>query len=147
MKNILKALVKSVLIPLRLTAAPSARHAAIQKKIFKSGMTTFIILNEEINDIVKIIQSIVKIIQSLVESGLLIKSVRKTIKNEAKEQKAGFLDTLGASLLGNLLTGKGMKAKILGRGVITAGKGIIREAEGAIATIKRRGTIRASQDF
>ena len=146
MKNILKALVKSVLIPLRLTAAPSARHAAIQKKIFKSGMTTFIILNEEMNDIVKIIQSIVKIIQSLVESGLLIKSVRKTIKNEAKEQKAGFLDTLGASLLGNLLTGKGMKAKILGRGK-GIGKGIIREAEGAIATIKRRGTIRASQDF
>ena len=44
-------------------------------------------------------------------SGLLIKGVTKTIKNEAKEQKGGFLSmllaTLGASLLGNLLTGKG----------------------------------------
>ena len=45
------------------------------------------------------------------EPGLLIKGVTKTIKNEAKEQKGGFLSmllaTLGASLLGNLLTGKG----------------------------------------
>ena len=48
---------------------------------------------------------------SLEESGLLIKGVRETIKNEAKEQKGGFprmlLGTLGASLLGNLSTGKG----------------------------------------
>ena len=52
-----------------------------------------------------------KIVKSLEESGLLIKSVSKTIKNEAKEQKGGFLgmslDTLGACLLGNLLTDKG----------------------------------------
>ena len=44
------------------------------------------------------------------KSGLLIKDVSETIKNEAKEQKGGFLEillgTLGASLLGNLLTGK-----------------------------------------
>ena len=52
-----------------------------------------------------------KITKSLEESGLLIKSVSETIKNEAKEQKGGFLGmllgTLGASLLINLLTGKG----------------------------------------
>ena len=54
---------------------------------------------------------IMKIIKSLEESGLLIKGVSKTIKNEAKVQKRGFLsmllDTLSAILLGNLLKGKG----------------------------------------
>ena len=49
---------------------------------------------------------IVKIIKSLEESGLLIKSLSETIKNEGKEQKGRFLamlfGTLGASLLGNL---------------------------------------------
>ena len=52
-----------------------------------------------------------KIVKSLEESALLIKTVSETIKNEAKEQIGGFLrillGTLGASLLGNLLTGKG----------------------------------------
>ena len=52
-----------------------------------------------------------KIVKSLEDCGLLIKSVSETIKDEAKEQKEGFLSfllgTLGASLLGNLLTGKG----------------------------------------
>ena len=51
-------------------------------------------------------------IKSLEESGLSIKSISQTIKNEAKEQKGGFLGmllgTLGASLLGNLLTGNGI---------------------------------------
>ena len=54
---------------------------------------------------------IMKIIKSLEESAILIKSVSQTIKNETKEQKRGFLGrllgTLGASLLKNLLTGKG----------------------------------------
>ena len=62
-----------------------------------------------------------KIIKSLEEYGLLIKDVSETIKNEAKEQKGGFLGmllgTLGASLLGNLLTGKG---------IFRAGEGAIR---------------------
>ena len=62
-----------------------------------------------------------KIVKSLEESGLLIKTVSETIKNEAKEQKRGFLrmllGTLGASLLGNLVTGKG---------AIRAGEGTIR---------------------
>ena len=55
---------------------------------------------------------IMKIIQALEDSDILLKGVTKTIKNETKEQKGGFLSmllgTLGACLLGNLLTGKGM---------------------------------------
>ena len=62
------------------------------------------ISNEEMNDNMKIVQS-------LKESDLLIKSISQTIKNEAKEQKGRFLGmllgTLGATLLGNLLAGKG----------------------------------------
>ena len=54
---------------------------------------------------------IMKIVKSLEDSGLLIKDIREVIKNAAKEQKEEFigmlLGTLGASLLGNLLTGKG----------------------------------------
>ena len=71
--------------------------------MFESGMTTLIISNDVMNDVMKIVKS-------LEESGLLIKDVSKTIKNEAKEQKRGFLSMLlgilGASLLGNLLTVK-----------------------------------------
>ena len=56
-------------------------------------------------------KDIIKIVKSLKDSGLLIKGVSETIKNEAKEQKGGFpgmlLGTLGTSLLGNLLTGEG----------------------------------------
>ena len=67
---------------------------------------------------------IMKIIKSLEESGLLIKDVSETIKNEGKEQKGEFLgmllDTLGASLLGNLLTGKS---------TIRAGEGTIRAGQ------------------
>ena len=101
--NSLKPLAKSVLIPLGLTAATSATDAPIHKKIFGSAVTTLIISNEEMNDIIKKIKS-------LEESGLLIKGISETIKNEAKEQKGVFLGmllgTLSASLLGNLLTGK-----------------------------------------
>ena len=101
--NVLKPLAKSVLIPLGLTAT----DAAIHKKMFGSANTTLIIYNEEMNDVMKIIKF-------LKESGLLINGVSKTIKNETKEQKGGFLSmllgTLGASLLGNLLTGKGATA-------------------------------------
>ena len=71
-------------------------------------MATLIISNKEMHDIIKIIKS-------LEESGLLMKGVSKTIKSEAKEQKSGFFGTLGANLLGNLLTEKGVKAKIVGR--------------------------------
>ena len=75
-KNVLKLLAKSVLIPLGLIAA-AATDAATYKNIFWSGMTTLTILNEEMNDIMKIVKS-------LEESGVLIKSVSKKIKNEAK---------------------------------------------------------------
>ena len=67
-----------------LTVAVSAIDAAIQKNVFGSGMTTWIILNKEIVDIMKIIKS-------LEELGLLTNGVSKIIKNEAKDQKGGFL--------------------------------------------------------
>ena len=95
---------KNVLAPLRITAAASALDAGIQKKKkHGSGTTTLIISNEEMNDIMKIVQA-------LEDSNILLKRVTKTIKDETKEQKGGFLSmllgTLGASLFGNLLTGK-----------------------------------------
>ena len=103
-KNVGKPLAKSVLIPLGLTAAASAADAGIHKKILGSGnMTTLIISNNEIEDIIKIVKS-------LEDSGLLLTGVTETVQNEIKEQKGGFfsmlLSTLGESLLGNLLTGK-----------------------------------------
>ena len=101
--NVLRLLAKSVLIPLGLTAAASTTDAAIHKKMFGSGFATRVISNEEMNDIMKIVKS-------LEESGSLIKDLSGTIKNETKEQKGGLLGmslaTLGASLLGNLLTDK-----------------------------------------
>ena len=54
MKNVLKPLAKSVLKPLELTAAALATDAAIQKKIFGSGMNAIIISNEEMNGFMKI---------------------------------------------------------------------------------------------
>ena len=111
-RNILKPLAKSVLILLGLTVAALATDAAIHKKMFESGVTTLIISNEEMNDNKKINKS-------YEESGLLIKDISETIKNEAKEQKGGFLGmllgALGGSLLGNLLTGKGAIATNQGR--------------------------------
>ena len=101
--NVLKPLAKIVLVPLGLTAAASATDAAFHKKMFESGMTTLIISNEKMNNIVKIDKS-------LEEPGLLIKGVSEIIKNEAKKRKGRFLSILlgilGASLLENLLTGK-----------------------------------------
>ena len=77
-----------------------------------------------------------KIVNSFEECGLLIKGVRKTIKNESKEQKGGFLKmllgTLGASLLGNLLVGKGLIATSQGQETIRAGEGTLRAGEGII---------------
>ena len=65
-------------------------------------MGTLIISNEEINDIMTIVNS----------TDLVIKGVSETIENETKEQKGGslgmLLGILDASLLGNLLTGKGV---------------------------------------
>ena len=88
MKNVLKPLAKSVLIPLGLTVAASATDAANHKNLFgsrrpsdlASRATILIISNEEMNDIIKTVKY-------LEESGLLIKGIRETIKNEVKEQK------------------------------------------------------------
>ena len=75
-------------------------------------------------------EDIFKIIKSLEGSGLLLKGVTKTVQNEVKEQKGGFLGmllgTLGASLLGNLLTGKGIYRAGKGKGIKRADEGIVR---------------------
>ena len=121
--NLLKQLVKSVLISLGLTAAASVTDAAIHKKVFGSGNTTLIIYNEEINDIMKIVKS-------LEESGYWKRRYQNNWKwqknKQTNKQKRGFhgmlLSTLGASFLG----------------ILVAGKGTIRAGE---------GTIRPGQDF
>ena len=74
-----------------------------------------------------------KIIKDLENSGILLKGVSKTIENETKEQRGGFLSmllgTLGASLLGNLLTGKGIMRA--GDGIVIAGEGSIAKGAGS----------------
>ena len=115
-------LAKNVLAPLGLTAAMSAIDGSMQKKIHGSGVK-LIIEQEYMNDIMKIIEA-------LENSGILLKGVSKTIANETKEQKGGFLSmllgTLGASLLGNLLSG--------GKGIMHAGDGILRAGEGNVVS-------------
>ena len=115
-KNVITPLAKIVLIPLGLTAAASAANAGIHKKILGSGgHTTLIISNKYIEDLIKIVKS-------LEDSGLLLKGV--TVQNEVTGQKGGFLSmllgTLGTSLWGNLLAGKGINR---------AGGGILRADE------------------
>ena len=88
--NVLKPLAKSISIPLGLTAAASATDAAIHTKMFWSGAKNLLISDEEMN--------IMNIIKSLEKSGLLIKGICKTIKNETKEQKGGFLSMLLGTL-------------------------------------------------
>ena len=120
-------LAKNVLAPLGLTAAISAIDGSIQKKIHGSGAK----LNIEEEDM----KDIMKIIEALENSGILLKGVSKTIENEIKEQRGGFLSmllgTLGTSLLGYLLTG---------------GKGIVRAGEGSVASrAKGEGIVRAGE--
>ena len=90
-----------------------------KKKQHGSGVK-LIIQQEDMNDIMKIIEA-------LKNSGILLKGVTKTIENEAKEKRGGFLNmllgTLGASLLVNLLTG--------GKGMMRAGEEIVTAGEGA----------------
>ena len=78
-------------------------------------------------------QDLLKIVKSLEDSGILLNAITETVKNEVKEQKGGFililLGTLGASLLGDLLT-----KNLSGRGVIRAGEGAIRAGEGTTRT-------------
>ena len=120
MKNVIKPLAKTVLIPLGLTAAADAR---IHKKISGSGYnaTTLIISNDEM-------ESIIKIVKSLEDFGLLLKGFSEKIQNEAKEQNGGFLGmllgTLAASLVGYMLTGKGFIRAGYGSEPFKNGKGI-----------------------
>ena len=97
----------------------SAIDGSIQKKIHGSGIK--LIIEEED------MQDIIKIIKELENSDILLKGVSKTIENEIKEQRGGFLSmhlvTLGASLLGNLLTGKGTIRAGEGKGIVRAGEG------------------------
>ena len=124
-------LAKNILATLEITAGASAIDAGIQKKIHGSGTTTLIISNEEMN--------IIKITQALEDSNILLKGVTKTIENETKEQKGGFLSmllgTLGASLLGNLLAGKG---------IVRAGSD--RPSSSALQNKKGTGIVRAGYD-
>ena len=79
-------------------------------------------------------KDIIKIVKSLEDSGLLLKGVTETVQNEVKEQKGGFLSmllgTLVASLLGNLLTGRGIYRARKGKGINRPGKGIVRAGYG-----------------
>ena len=125
-KSVIKPLAKRVLIPLGLTAAASASDAAIHKKILgSSNNTTLINSNNDIEDLIKAVKS-------LEDSGLLLKRVTETVQNYVKEQKGGFLSmllgTLGASSLGNVLTGKGVNKNL--KGVIRGGDGIVRAGYG-----------------
>ena len=76
-KNVIKLLAKSVLIPLGLTAAASAADAGVHKKMLRSGNTTLIIPNNEVEDIIKIVKS-------LETSSLLLKGVTEAVQNEVK---------------------------------------------------------------
>ena len=134
-------LAKNVLAPLSLTAAVSAIDNSIQKKIHGSGVR-LIIEQEDMNDIMKTIEA-------LKNSGILLKGVSKTIENETKEQREGFLSmllgTLGASLLGNLLMGKGMMRA--GEGSVASrakGERIVRAGEGSKKKSKFTNTISSS---
>ena len=137
----IKPLAKSILIPLGSAAAASAADAGIHKKILGSGgrhsasashnhrsSTTLNISNNEMEDVIKIVKS-------LEDSGLLLKGVTETVQNEVKEQKGGFLSmllgTLGASLLGNILTGRGIYKAGKGQGINRAGQGIVRAGYGS----------------
>ena len=121
-------LAKNVLAPLGLTAAMSAIDGSIQKEIHGSEIK--LIIGEED------MQGIIKTIKELENSDILLKGVSKTIENEIKEQRRGFLSmilgNLGASLLGNLLTGKGIMRAGEGNVVTRAkGDGIVRAGEGS----------------
>ena len=89
MKTVPKSLANDILIPLGLTAAKSATEVTIQKTIFRSGMTALIISNEEMEDIMKRVNS-------FKESSLRLKDISEKTKNEAKERKGRLLSILFA---------------------------------------------------
>ena len=128
MKNVIKPFAKSVLIPSVLTTTASAADAGIHKKMLESGKhlsgsasrnnTILIISNDEM-------EGIIKTIKSLEDSGLLFIGGSEKFQNKAKEQKGGFLSmllgTLSASLLGDILAGKGINRA--GEGIVRTGYG------------------------
>ena len=124
--NVAVPLAKDTLTPQGITAAASAIDARIKKTTTTTtttkngpGTTTLIISNKKMNEIMEIIQAVE-------DSNILLKGVTKIIKNE---QKGGFLGmllgTLGASLLGNMLAGKGIiragSENKKGKGIVRAG--------------------------
>ena len=111
-------LLKSVIQPLGMLGL-TAVASAINKKILGSANhTTQIISNDDLNDLLEVIKSLEK-------NSILLDGITETVKNEVKEQKGGFLSmllgTLGASLLGNMLAGRGIIR--VGEGTIRAGYG------------------------
>ena len=111
-------LLKSVIQPLGMLGL-TAVASAINKKILGStNHTTQIISNDDLNDLLEVIKSLEK-------NSILLDGITETVKNEVKEQKGGFLSmllgTLGASLLGNMLAGRGIIR--VGEGTIRAGYG------------------------
>ena len=117
-KNVITSWAKIVLIPLGLTAAAAADAEILKKTLGSGGHTTLIISNKDIEDLIKIVKSLEDFV-------LLLKGVTESAQNEVKEKKGGslstWLGTLGASLLGSLLAGKGINR---------AGEGIVRAREG-----------------
>ena len=125
-------LAKDILTPLGLTAAMSAIDGSMQKTMRGEGSgeakrsITLTISNNDMNDIMQIIQA-------LEDSGILVKCVTRSVAAQTKEQKGGYLsmllDTLGASLLGNLLSGRGVgtskasEQKTQAKGMLRAGEG------------------------
>ena len=115
---------KNILVQLGITATASATDTEIQNKLHGSGTTALIISNKEISDIMKIVQA-------LKDCNILLKGVSNKVEKEAKEQNGGFLSilsgTLGVSLSGNLLTGKGNvradSGNENGKGIVRAGYG------------------------
>ena len=92
---------------------------------------------------------IMSIVQALEDTNILLKGVTKTIKNETKKQKGGFLSmllgSLGANLLGNLLTGKGIlragSENKKGKEILRASSG--RSSSSALQYKKGKGILRA----
>ena len=130
----IKPLAKSVLIALGLTAAASAADVEIHKKLLGSrnpsshhNNTVLIKSNDEI-------EVIIKIVKSLEDSYLLLKGVTKTVQNEVKEQKVGFLSmllgTLSPCLLGNFLTSRAINRAGKSKGINGAVEGIVKAGYG-----------------
>ena len=116
MKNVIKPLAKSVLIPLGLAAAVSGSGRPLFSLLHNNNNAILIISNDEMKDTVKIVES-------LEDSGLLPERANETIQNKAKEQRGQFLSmllgTLGASLLGDILKDRGINRA--GERIVRAG--------------------------